>query len=93
MTMETRRSSKQKLATPPARHVDIDRGDAFLPDFRRGFVPAKDGDVEAFGEEFIVAATSAEAVAEAARDDLADEEYGMHAVDPSADDAADESAV
>ncbi len=71
-------------ATPHARHlhhvrhVDQDAGDAFVPDYRKGFVPSRDGDAEAFGEEFIAAATSAEPVAEDARDEvLADELNGL----------------
>ena len=54
----------------------VDDGDAFAPDFRHGFVPVKDDDAEAFGEEFIAAATSAEAMGEAARDELFDEDLG-----------------
>jgi hypothetical protein len=60
------------------RHVDLDGGDAFVPDYRRGFSALSDGDAEAFGEEFIATATSAEAVAESARDELlADELDGL----------------
>ena len=55
-------------------HPVLDGGDAFVPDFRHGFVELDDGDAEAFGEEFILAATSAEAVSESARDELRDEE-------------------
>jgi hypothetical protein len=71
------------------RHFDLDDGDAFLPDFRHGFAPVTDGDVEAFGEEFIVAATSAEAVGEAARDELVDEDLAGLTVEASFDDADD----
>jgi hypothetical protein len=53
----------------------LDDGEAFLPDFRRGFVEAKDGDVEAFGEEFIAAVTSADAISELARDDGGDDDF------------------
>jgi hypothetical protein len=60
------------------RHVDQDAGDAFVPDYRKGFVASRDGDAEAFGEEFIAAATSAEPVAEDARDEVvADELAGL----------------
>lgn len=60
------------------RHVDADAGDAFVPDYRKGFVASRDGDAEAFGEEFIAAATSAEPVAEEARDEVvADELAGL----------------
>jgi hypothetical protein len=60
------------------RHVELDGGDAFVPDYRHGFVQLADGDAEAFGEEFIVAATSAEGVGESARDEvLADELDGL----------------
>lgn len=80
----------RKPSTPPAsrvphahhahhvRHVDLDGGDAFVPDYRKGFVASVDGDAEAFGEEFIAAATSAEPVAEDARDEMiADELSGL----------------
>lgn len=56
------------------RHVDLDGGDAFLPDFRHGLTPSRDDEVEAMGEEFIVSATSAESVAEEARDEQAPDE-------------------
>jgi len=56
------------------RHVDLDAGDAFVPDYRKGFVASPDGDAEAFGEEFIASATSAEPVAESARDEVIAEE-------------------
>jgi hypothetical protein len=64
---------------PHVRHVELDDGAAFVPDYREGFVAIPDGDAEAAGEEFIAAATSAEAVAESARDEvLADELEGLH---------------
>ena len=69
------------------RHAVLDGGDAFVPDFRHGFLELKDGDAEAFGEEFIAAATSAEAVAESARDEVLDEELGEVSIDTSFDDA------
>jgi hypothetical protein len=63
---------------PHVRHVDQDAGDAFVPDYRKGFVASTDGDAEAFGEEFIASATSAEPVAEDARDEIvADELAGL----------------
>ena len=74
--MYTRKSSKVCARARNIRHVDLDDGDAFVPDFRHGFGPLKDGDAEAFGEEFIAAATSAEAMGEAARDELFDEDLG-----------------
>jgi hypothetical protein len=59
------------------RHVELDDGDAFVPDFRHGFLATKDDDAEAFGEEFISAATSGESVGESARDELDDDLGGM----------------
>ncbi len=56
------------------RHVELDGGDAFVRDYRRGFTTIADDDAEAIGEEFIAAATSAEAVAESARDEVAADE-------------------
>jgi hypothetical protein len=58
-----------------AHSPNLDDGDAFLPDFRRGFVEPTDGDVEAFGEEFIAAATSADAIAELARDENGEDDF------------------
>ena len=66
-------------------HVDSDDGTAFLPDFRRGFVPSGDGDAEAFGEEFIAAATSANGMGEVARDELVTDDFGGLTVDVDAD--------
>jgi hypothetical protein len=58
--------------------VDQDGGEAFVPDYRNGFVASADGDAEAFGEEFIASVTSAEPVAEDARDEIvADELAGL----------------
>ncbi len=62
------------------RHVDQDGGYAFVPDYRKGFVASTDGDAEALGEEFIASATSAEPVAEEARDEVvADDLAGLSA--------------
>lgn len=87
--MDTRRLSKDRLLAR-LRHVDLDGGDAFVPDFRHGFVPLKDGDAEAFGEEFITAATSAEGIGEAARDELIDEDLEGMTIEMSFDGAAEE---
>jgi hypothetical protein len=57
-----------RRATHP--HVDLDAADAFVPDYRHGFVRFDDDDAEALGEEFVSAATSAEAVGEDARDEV-----------------------
>ncbi len=58
-----------------ARKSELDDGYAFLPDFRQGFVLVSDDEVEAFAEEFIAAATSAEAVGELARDEIANDGF------------------
>lgn len=61
------------------RHVDLDGGDAFLPDYRHGVAALTDDEVEAMGEEFIISATSAESIAEAARDEEVEDELdGLH---------------
>ena len=52
-----------------ARRTAEDAGDAFIYDFRHGFVPIADGDVEACGEEFVAGATSNEPIGEIARDE------------------------
>ncbi|MDB4939333.1 MAG: hypothetical protein JWP87_6305 [Labilithrix sp.] len=88
--MYTRIPSNDRTLARRVRHVDLDGGDAFVPDFRRGFVPVKDGDAEAFGEEFIAAATSAEAMGEAARDELIDEDLGGLTLEMSFDEVAED---
>ncbi|HEY8078727.1 MAG TPA: hypothetical protein VIF62_31565 [Labilithrix sp.] len=80
MTMHTQNGRRLR------RHIaPLDAGEAFLHDFRGGFVPIEDGDVEAFGEEFIAAATSNEPIGELARDELYADELGGVAVDSDAD--------
>ena len=68
------------------RHIELDGGDAFVPDFRRGLGALKDNEAEAFGEEFVSSATSAEAVAESARDEFASDELGGFVVESPLDD-------
>jgi hypothetical protein len=68
------------------RHVDLDEGTAFVPDFRRGFVAFEDGDAEAFGEEFIASATSGEAVGEDARNEPDGAALTGFGVEPLVDD-------
>jgi hypothetical protein len=87
--MDARRLSKDRSFAPRRRHIELDGGDAFVPDFRRGFVPVRDGDAEAFGEEFIAAATSAEGMGEAARDELVEEDFGGLVVETSFEEAAE----
>jgi hypothetical protein len=58
----------------PAHHVELDGGDAFVPDYRKGFVVVPDGDAEALGEELIASVTSGEPVAESARDEILNDE-------------------
>jgi hypothetical protein len=54
----------------------LDWGNAFIRDFRSGFTPIKEGDVEAFGAEYIWGATSNDAVGELARDEVYAGEMG-----------------
>jgi hypothetical protein len=54
----------------------LDGGEAFLQDPRHGFRPVTEGDVEAFGEEFIAGATSNEPIGELARDETYATEMG-----------------
>jgi hypothetical protein len=62
---------------PTRRHAEeMDGGEAFVHDYRRGFRPIGEGDVEAFGEEFIAGATSNDAIGELARDESYAEELG-----------------
>ena len=67
--------AKRNLEGRPSRP---DNGNAFLPDIvdaRPGITSAA-GDAEFFGEEYIGAATTGESQAEAARDEVVDEEEG-----------------
>ena len=63
------------------RHEEMDGGEAFVHDTRRGFVAPEDGDTEAFGEEFVAAATSNEPVSELARDEEPDADIGVVTID------------
>lgn len=85
----TSKIAKLRALAEHIRHVDEDDGNAFVPDFRTGFVPVKDGDAEAFGEEFIAAATSGEGVGESARDEVEDELGGL-TIESPLDDLDDE---
>jgi len=58
------------------RPDDLDDGEAFVRDYRRGFAMVPDCDAEALGEEFVAAATSNDAVAETARNELTSDELG-----------------
>lgn len=78
------RAHKKRLY--PRRMKELDNGEAFVHDFRHGFVPIADGDVEAFGEEFVAGATSNEAIGELARDEIAPDEVGAFAFDLFGDD-------
>lgn len=69
------------------RKDPLDSGDAFLQDFRLGFVPIDDGDVEAFGEEFVAGATSNEPIGELARDELYAEELDGVVLETEPDDS------
>ena len=70
----------------PASRYDLDDGDAFVPDYRKGIAPLRDGDAEAFGDEFIAAATSGDAIGEIARDETYAEELGGFVFDTLYDD-------
>jgi len=88
--MTTRRSLHPATHhAPVGRHIELDGGTAFVPDFRRGFVASRDGDAEAFGEEFITAATSAEAVGETARDEIFADELSGLSIDADDDDTSE----
>jgi hypothetical protein len=80
LLVETMKAHKHNTTSSARRrhhhHEEMDGGDAFLLDPRHGFTPAREGDVEAFGEEFIAGATSNEAIGELARDETYAEEIG-----------------
>lgn len=63
-----------------------DSGDAFVPDVARSHERLIDDAAEAFAEEFIATATSAEFVAEDARDEMLAEELGGPFLEVGADD-------
>lgn len=65
----------------PMHLEQIDGGEAFIADYRQGFRPIGEGDVEAFGEEFIAGATSNDAIGELARDEPYAEELDGLAID------------
>jgi len=66
--------TKKKRAIEHRRLERMDAGEAFVPDVARSHEALIDDDAEAFAEEFIVTATSAEDVGEDARDELASDE-------------------
>jgi hypothetical protein len=70
------RSHKKGRSVRPQHAEELDSGVAFIDDFRHGFHPAADGDVEAFGEEFVAGATSNDSIGELARDETYAEEVG-----------------
>jgi hypothetical protein len=72
-----------------ARHIDIDDGDAFFPDYRHGLGELDDGDAEALGEAFIATATSAEDVAEPGGDEALDGALGDLTLEASSFDELD----
>ncbi len=73
-----------------ARHCVQDGGDAFVPDFRHGFVVVSDDEAEALGEAFITAVTCAEGMAEEVRDELVDDELDGLVVEMSFDELEDD---
>ena len=68
----------------PSRRMDA--GDAFIPDVASSHEMLVDDDAEAFAEEFIVTATSAEDVGEEARDEIVAGDLTAFSVLPEADD-------
>jgi len=76
------RASRRRVADAP------DRGDAFVPDFRSGFAAILDGDTEALGRVFVLAATSNDAISELARDEVDATEMGGLVFDLEDEDAS-----
>jgi len=74
--MNSKKPSRPPPHRPPRPAAPLDDGDAFIPDSRHGHVELKDDEAEAFAEEYLAAATSAEMVAEDARDEVAADELG-----------------
>lgn len=67
---------KTKRVRPKNRGECPDSGDAFVPDVARSHERLIDDAAEAFAEEFIATATSAEFVGEDARDEATTDELG-----------------
>lgn len=88
--MFARNGSKLRTPAKNLRHVDLDDGDAFVADFRHGFIPVADGDAEALGEEFIAAATSGEGIGEDARDEIVAEDVDGLTIEMPFDEIAGE---
>ena len=65
-----------------------DGGDAFVRDFRSGFAHIRDGDTEASGRVFVLAATSNDAISELARDEVVAAEMGGLVFDLDDEDAS-----
>ena len=70
------------------RHPLMDDGDAFIPDVARSHERLIDDDAEAFAEEFMFTATSAEDVGEDARDELVSDDLAAFDMMPDDEDAA-----
>lgn len=71
----------------------MDGGDAFIPDVARSYAMLTDDDAEAFAEEFIVTATSAEDVGEDARDEVVEDELVAFNVLPNSDEFVDSFVI
>ena len=69
-------STRHLKRSTPSRRPVLDDGHAFLPDSRDGHMRLSDDDAAAMGQEFVAAVTSAEAVDEDARDEIASDELG-----------------
>ncbi len=70
-------AKSKRTHVPRHRHSEPpDGGDAFIPDVARSHERLTDDAAEAFAEEFIASATSAECVGEDARDEMLAEELG-----------------
>lgn len=75
------------------RNLPDDGGDAFVPDVARSHERLLDDAAEAFAEEFIATATSAEFVAEDARDEMRMDELGGPFVELGADEDVERFAL
>ncbi len=76
------KSHKKVVRKDARRFRRMDDGDAFIPDVARSHETLIDDDAEAFAEEFIVTATSAEDVAEEARDEILADDLAAYAMLP-----------
>jgi hypothetical protein len=77
--------SHTEVSMAKDKRDDLDNGDAFLPDPRRGSAPVRDTLAELVGEEFVSSATAGEEAYEDQRNEVTLDELGGPFVEVSAE--------